>query len=1229
MATKGRTLAGPKPGDPPLVVGIGASAGGLSALRSLFTRIPDDSGLAFVVVVHLSSEHESHLADLLQPHVAIPVTQVTETVPLERNRVYVIPPGHNLSAIDTHLRLSELAEERRERAPIDHFFCTLARAHDGHAVGVILSGTGSDGTLGIKDIKTHGGVIVVQEPSDAEYDGMPQSAIATGLVDLVLPLEEIPDAVLRLATVQPDLPLIEEDDANQDEQRLFQKILAHVRARTGWNFNHYKPSTLGRRIRRRMQILQIDNLEGFLEILAEHPSEAEALADDLLITVTHFFRDPGTFEALESRVIPELLQAKGSSDALRVWSVGCATGEEAYSLAMLLLEALPRASDAPRIQVFASDLHGPSLDRARDGFYPGDVESAVTEERLRRFFTKERGGYRIRPEVRELVVFAPHDLLSDPPFSRLDLLVCRNVLIYLKRTMHRDLAGLFHYALNPEGYLVLGTSETLDSPDLFETVDKSLCLYRRRNVPSPDPRLPVFPITGEAISRETILGPSHPGSTAYGGLHERVVEQYAPPSVLINSDHQVVHFSERAGRYLVHPGGEPTLSLLKLVRTELRIELRGVLHAAARSGDPSRSAPVPMEIDGARRSVVLDARPMAGRRQEHPFVLVIFDERGPVGGAQNSAGPDIEISGQATTDLEGELEAARERLQGVIEEYETGQEEMKASNEELQSANEELRSTLEELETSKEELQSMNEELQTVNQENRHKVEELAQLSADLQNLMGATDIATLFLDRELRILRFTPRLADLFNIRPADRGRPIADLTHRLGYQSLMDDADRVLQRLVPIEREMRDDEGRWYLTRLGPYRSTEDRIEGVVITFVDITTRRESEEALRQSEERYRLLVEGAVEYALLMLDPGGHIVGWSSGAARMFGYDESEVMGRSATMLVADGGPDAGAEELRAARERGRISDDRLHVRKDGSPFWATTVVTSLRAREGEVRGFAKVLRDNTEERAAEAALDQLNREIEDRVEVRTRDARTQATHMRQLASRLTRAEQEERRRLARVLHDDLQQILYAIQMKVELAMGEAESGDPSGSTTRLGSVRPLLDQAIRTTRQLTVDVSPPVLKEEGLVDALGWLVTQMRDMHGLEVEVSAGDAFRLADEDMRVLLFHAVKELLFNVVKHAHARRAVVELDEEGDSIVIRVADEGRGFDVERVFGESGKADGYGLSDIRSRLALFQGRLEVESGEGTGGTRVTIYAPRLPEAPVGADEHQDPV
>ena len=844
----------------PIVVGIGASAGGLRALKEFFGTVPADSGIAFVVVVHLSPDHESHLADLLQARSLIPVTQVTAETLIEPNRAYVIPPGRNLSAVDSHLRLAPLGDARVGRAPVDHFFRTLAQTRDGASVGVILSGSGSDGTAGIRYIRDHGGLAVAQDPQETEYDGMARSAIATGSVDRVLPIAAMMPQILEFARARPDLDARvdateHEEDAAVDAADLLQAVLTVVRLRTGHDFGRYKRSTVARRVARRMQILNLATLPEYLDTLRADPKETDTLLDDLLINVTSFFRDPEVFRVVESTVIPSLFEGRGRGEAIRVWSVGCATGEEAYSLGMLLLEEAARRANPPQLHVFATDLHEPSLQFGREALFSEMIEAEVTPERLERFFRRESGGYRVTKELRDIVVFASHNLLRDPPFSRQDLILCRNVLIYLQRDVQEEVVEVFHYALRPGGRLLLGTAETLDRSELFTVESKPAHLYRRRDGHRGTLRFSIAAPAGHGrLAPADPQGHRTPLPAGYGGAHQRMLERYAPPSILVGGDQSVIHLSDNVGRYLQHPGGEPTTNLFRLVREEFRMELRTGLHTVRERHTVWKSPPIPARIDGADRLIVLRVS-HAEEPELEGFSLVIFDEIDDTLLAQPRSTGDVDTQ---VLELEAELDTTRSRIQALIEEFETSQEEMRASNEELQSANEELRSTMEELETSREELQSVNEELQTLNQENRHKVEELSQLSSDLQNLLQATDVATIFLDRNLRILRYTPRVSDIFNVRHTDRGRPLADITHRLGYDKLIDEARRVLQTLVPAEHEVTGPSSdSWYVLRIGPYRTMDDRIEGVVITLVDVTTLKTTEFALRRTQERQAFLV------------------------------------------------------------------------------------------------------------------------------------------------------------------------------------------------------------------------------------------------------------------------------------------------------------------------------------------------------------------------------------
>lgn len=827
------------------IVGVGASAGGLRALQRFLGNLPEDTGMAFVIIVHLDPHHESQMAELLQGSTAMPVRQVTQSLTAQPNHVYIIPPDKDLAVSDGELHVSARAEAAHGRAPIDLFFRTLAETHADDAIGVILSGTGSDGSQGVRWIKERGGVTMAQQPVDAEYGAMPRSAIETGQVDVVLSAAQLGPELARLrhATSTIALPDGREDLAETEETALG-NILEHVRQETGLDFAGYKHATVLRRLERRMQFTGTKGLVDYLGMVRDSPAETTTLFNDFLICVTSFFRDPEAFEALEREVVPALFAEKGSGDYVRVWVAGCATGEEAFSLVILLSEYADRLEKPPKIQVFATDVHEKSFTFAREGLYPESIATDVSPERLDRFFTREAGGYRVRKTIREKVLFATHDLLKDPPFLRLDLVSCRNVLIYLQRETQQRLLELFHFSLRPRGYLFLGTSESSDlTPRLFTAVERKRHIYRSLDGPHPlalrTPRAGVVGRAKPPASRQS-------GTSPFGPVHQRLVEAYAPPSLVVNGAGEVVHLSNRVGRYLHPTGGEPTTKLVDMVEGDLRVELGKLLRMALRTGKRAESRGVRVELEGKPSHIDVSVCPLPDTDPAGAFALVVFDER-PARRWPRERGAiarEAESSRKATLEqLEDELKETRTRLATTSEEHEATIEELRASNEELQSITEEQRAVAEELEASKEELQSINEELRTVNQEHRIRNEELANVNSDLINLIDSTDIGTLFLDRELRIRRFTPPVAQVFNFVSTDIGRPLSDVTHRLDYPDLRDDVRTVLSTLTHMEREVKTGDGRWFVVRLSPYRSIEEKIDGVVLTLVDTTARKHAD--------------------------------------------------------------------------------------------------------------------------------------------------------------------------------------------------------------------------------------------------------------------------------------------------------------------------------------------------------------------------------------------------
>ncbi|PTY05740.1 hypothetical protein DB347_15365 [Opitutaceae bacterium EW11] len=891
------------------MIGIGGSAGAIAALQAFFQALPKDSGVVVVVVLHLSPDHESILPEMIQKWTSLPVKHVSDGQKAEVNHVYVIPPGKYLTTQDGRFRLTELDREHGRRVAVDLFFRSMADTYGPHAAAVVLSGADGDGPIGIKRIKERGGLTIAQDPEEAEHPSMPRAAIETGMVDWVLRAAQMPKRILEYVERERRLKLPPEEGsqpaepfraaANEPESAL-REILVFLRTRTGRDFTYYKRATIVRRISRRMQVNGLEDMPSYLSFLRTHPGEAGALFKDLLISVTNFFRDQEAFSALETH-IPQLFRDKGPSDAVRVWVPACATGEEAYSVAILLLEHARTLEDPPAIQVFGCDLDDDAIQAARAGVFPEAISADVSEDRLRRFFIKEHRGYRVRREVRETVLFAAHDLLKDAPFSRLDLVSCRNLFIYLSREAQARVFEIFHFSLKAEGLLFLGASESVDdgSP-LFRIVDKRHRIYARKPAIGIGLPVPAGPSTAfirqleqertsdaavAAARVPIVVPPAQPSQltasvlsgaraalrrehdrVSWGELHFKLLERFAPPSVLVNAEYDIQHLSESAGRFLQFIGGQPTMNLLRLVNPALRFELRTALFRAAQSGETTVASQVPMEIEG--KTVVVNIRITPAKDVAPDLLLVVFEE------LQAAALPDgtMPVAAQpepVVQHLERELEQIKGHLRDTVEQYEASTEELKASNEELQAMNEELRSATEELETSREELQSINEELTTVNQEMKNKVDELGHANSDLQNLMSATAIATLFLDREMRVMRFTASAAPIFNLIPGDIGRPLSDLQHRIDYPDMAADASRVLEKLTPLERQVTGTGGSYFLARMLPYRTVEDRIAGVVLTFVDITERYRVQEELRRHVEELTRFNQVAVGRETRMIE------------------------------------------------------------------------------------------------------------------------------------------------------------------------------------------------------------------------------------------------------------------------------------------------------------------------------------------------------------------------
>jgi len=835
------------------IVGVGASAGGVEALEYLFKAMPPEPGMAFVVITHLAPHRETMLPEILARDTRMPVLIAEHDQQIRPNHVYVAPADTVLHIEKGRLSVRAVGEGR-ERTPIDLFFAALAEDQGEYAIGIVLSGAGSDGTLGIKAIKEHGGLTLAQatDHSGPRHASMPESAIASGLIDLAVPVETMPEQLV--AYVGSFDILDKELDNDKQVETNHRAICAILLDHTGHDFGGYKTRTFYRRIERRMQVLQIPSLAGYIDQLRQDPGEVNTLFRDLLIGVTNFFRDAKAFEALQELVMPRLFEGKGPADTIRVWVPGCATGEEVYSLAIMLREQTEQNRSRVKIQMFATDIDEASLGVARAGRYPDTLLKGVSKERLERFFTAEGTSYVINKAIRDLCVFSSHSVVRDPPFSRMDLISCRNLLIYLNNELQGHVIPIFHYALKPNGYLFLGTSENITQHgDLFTSVDKKNRVFQRREDGVAMPQLPML------FRRHGLAGAGPPGSKEPSGrslrqaIETRVLERYAPAHVVVSRDGDVINYSTGTGRFLEPPPGRPSRALLAMARKGLRLSLRSALHEAVELHRIAIRDNVEVEGEEKTEFVRITVEPLREDGSETLYLVVFGELRGPV--PEESPAKPRKGKGKGRDGnlehLERELRETRERLQSMAEEYETAIEELKSSNEEMVSVNEELQSTNEELETSKEELQSVNEELHTVNHELTVKIDELDRVNSDLKNLYEATDIATIFLDRELIIRSFTPAVTRIFNLIPGDRGRPLTDIAHQFDYAELAQDIQQVFGTRQPLERRVsRPDGAAHYLVRALPYWTGSGKVEGAVLTFSDVTS-------LAQVEEQQRVLV------------------------------------------------------------------------------------------------------------------------------------------------------------------------------------------------------------------------------------------------------------------------------------------------------------------------------------------------------------------------------------
>lgn len=1295
------------------IVGVGASAGGYEAFSELLKSLPENTGMGFVFVQHLDPTHGSVLTEILSRTAKIPVTEVKDGMKVEPNHLYVIPANTTMVLQDGELRLGARTLIRGQHLPIDQFFNSLAEERGNQAIGVILSGTASDGTEGCRAIKAFGGITFAQDES-AKFSSMPRSVIAAGSVDFVLPPQEIARELSRIGRHPYVLGqrLKEEQASSTVAGNEFNELLAMVREASGVDFGLYKQSTLQRRVKRRMVVHRLETMKDYLRYVRQNPAELDELYRDILIHVTGFFRDPKAFEALQERVFPQFTQSrKVEENPLRIWVPGCSTGEEVYSIAICLLEFLwqksrasfPGALTTKAVQIFATDISEIALDRARVGLYTDAAVSEVSPERLSRFFLRLDGGYQINKSIREMCVFARQNVAKDPPFSNLDLITCRNLLIYLGPELQKRVIPTLHYALKPDGFLMLGGSESLGAfSDHFLLMDKKYKIYQKKRTAN---RLITYFTGTEHVNlrpgavRNTTPPPN--SLTIEKEIERVLVKRFVPASIVVNEEMEIVQFRGRTGAYLEPAAGHPTFSLSKMAREGLLVDLRAALSKAKKTNSPARAQGVRVKSNSHTREVDLEVIPVRGQNSAERFYIVVFEEGGQKAVSEHlergkrGLKPKPHVS-RENERMKRDMDQLREQLQALIEEHETTSEEFKSANEEVLSANEELQSTNEELETAKEELQSSNEELTTLNEELQNRNTELSLANNDLINLLGNVNIPVVMVGNDLRIRRFTPPAQKLLNLIPADIGRRLQEIRPNLDADDIEASVQATIDTATLREREVHEKNGAWYLMRVRPYKTWDSKIDGAVISFQDIDDLKKSVKASREyadalihsareailvldanlrisaanrafykafqlspeetqgrtvdeigngkwmaaelteklhevlqadrrldnleikhsfpgmgervmlfnarrieptrgqqmillsvddvTEQRNQLedlrthsvLLELAND-AILVRNLTGRIQLWNHGAERLYGYSKQEAIGQPVFKLLKSEYPVPFEEIKKDILQRGYWEGELVHTRKDGE--------------RRIVEGRWSLHREGESETILE-----LNTDVTDRK--RSED------QLRNLSGRLMQIQDEERRRIARDLHDSTGQKLVALKLSLSQTKSDGEAQ---------GEQIQLVDDVLQEVRTLSQLLHPPLLEEAGLMSATRWLAEGFSSRSGIKVRLNGPEKLERLPQNIEIAVFRVIQEALNNIHRHSGASSAEIEVKQEDGSLRMKIADNGHG----RRRPQSKEPDlGVGILGMQERLAQLGGRLTINSS--ANGTTIDAEVPLIEKA-----------
>ncbi len=1194
--------------DPrPYVVGIGASAGGLDALERFFDNVPKETGMAFVVVQHLSPDFKSLMDELLARHTDLPIHLVEDGMPVVANHVYLIPPKKEMIISGGCLLLSDRDRFHELTLPIDVFLRSLAQDCEARAMAVILSGSGTDGSRGARDVYEAGGLVVVQDVESAQFDGMPKSVLEAGIAHWVLPPDRIPRVLLDHAT--SPVPAIAA--ATSPDTLGLQSVYRMLENEFGIDFTHYKPSTVTRRIERRLSLAQSPDLDRYVQRLERDHDELDVLYRDLLIGVTRFFRDPEVFELLQQKIFPDLLQRTPRDIPLRFWVAGCATGEEPYSLAIVLQDLMSKLGERP-VKIFATDVHRASIERAGRALYEEDAVTNVSPERLERYFLRVGTSYQVVPEIRQMVVFAHHNVMKDPPFTRVDFISCRNLLIYFQPAAQQKVLSLFHFALNRGGVMVLGPSESVGNvAHDFESIDSHWRVYRKHS----DARTQVDSRLQPAAYADRVgfvplqdAVPKH-SLTQLLGTYDALLDDVMPPSLLVSDQNELVHAFGGASRFLKPRDGRQGLDITDLVDTELKMVLVGGLRRALGEPSPLVFKGVRIDIAGETRSHKVTIRRVRGRSGGSPHLLVSFEETDPAPGEPRPAPREIDldqVSRQQLAALESELGHTKENLQAAIEELETSNEELQASNEELHASNEELQST-------NEELQSVNEELYTVNAEYQRKIGELTELTNDMDNLLSSTEVGTIFLDRELRIRKFTPQISETFHLVPHDVGRPIETFAHQMDHPELVVDLKKCLTSGERVERELRDIRGKAFFLRILPYR-VKGSIAGVVLTLIDATGLKAAEDAL--FHERYLLnSLLGTVPDAIYFADANGKIIRMNPAMAQRIGLEDPRAaVGKTLFDLWAGDEARALHEQARAVVKSGKAEHYKLEKRtaEDGSDRWSLVTRLPLLGASQEIVGVIVIFRDVTDQKVAEQKIQQA---------VRRRDE------------------------FLAMLSHELRNPLGAIVNATSLLKGDGDGSALAPKAAPIVAILErqskqmarLLDDLLDASRvtQNKVELRKHVLDLRAVVKEAADAMRSQFEKHRIELSLELGDApLWLEGDPARLQQIHA--NLLSNAAKYTQADgHVVVRAERRENEAVVVVRDDGTGIPAnllssifelfvqsERTLDRAAGGLGVGLTLVRSLVAMHGGSVIAESdGDGQGST-FTVRLPLTRKAPEAA-------